>query len=69
MTDKTDRQTAPPDKLIKLQQAYAKADNEMRWLIAIISETGLRLSEAAGLHKDDIILDAPVLYINLQPHS
>jgi integrase len=41
----------------------------MRWLLAIISDTGMRLSEAAGLHKDDIILDAPLPYINLQPHS
>jgi integrase len=29
----------------------------------------MRLSEAAGLHKNDIILDAPLPYINLQPHS
>jgi len=29
----------------------------------------MRLSEAAGLHKDDIILDASVPYLNLQPHS
>ena len=67
--DRQDRQPVPPDKLIKLQQACAKADDEMRWLLAIISDTGMRLSEAAGLHKDDIILDAPLPYINLQPHS
>ena len=41
----------------------------MRWLLALISDTGMRLREAAGLHKDDIILDAPAPYINLQPHS
>ena len=43
-------------------------DDEMRWLLAIISNTGMRLSEAAGLHRDDIILDAPIPYISLQPH-
>ena len=67
--DSQDRQPVTPDKLIKLQQACAKADDEMRWLLAIISDTGMRLSEAAGLHKDDIILDAPIPYISLQPHS
>jgi len=67
--DRHDRQPVPPDKLIKLQQACTKADDEMRWLLAIISDTGMRLSEAAGLHKDDIIFDAPVPYLNLQPHS
>ena len=53
--DSQDRQPIPPEKLIKLQQACVKADDEMRWLLAIISDTGMRLSEAAGLHKDDII--------------
>jgi integrase len=67
--DSQDRQPIPPEKLIKLQQACVKADDEMRWLLAIISDTGMRLSEAAGLHKDDIILDATIPYINLQPHS
>jgi integrase len=41
----------------------------MRWLLAIISDTGMRLSEAVGLDKDDIILDAPIPYISLQQHS
>jgi integrase len=36
-----------------------REDDEMRWLLALISDTGVRLAEAAGLHKDDIILDAP----------
>ena len=67
--DSQDRQPIPPEKLIKLQQACVKADDEMRWLLAIISDTGMRLSEAAGLHKDDINLDAPIPYISLQPHS
>ena len=34
-----------------------------------MSDTRMRLSEAAGLHKDDIMLDVPIPYINLQPHS
>ena len=29
----------------------------------------MRLAEAAGLHKDDIILDTPVPYIDLKAHS
>ena len=45
-----------------------REDDEMRWLLAFISDTGMRLAEAAELHKDDITLDAPAPYINLQPH-
>jgi len=32
-------------------------DDDMRWLIALISDTGMRLAEAANLHIDDIRLD------------
>jgi integrase len=67
--DSQDRQPIPQDQLIKLQQAYVREDDEMRWLLALISDTGMRLAEAAGLHKDDIILDAPLPYIDLKPHS
>jgi integrase len=64
-----ERQPIPRDSLRSIQRDCMAIDDEMRWLLAIISDTGMRLSEAAGLHKDDIILDAPVPYLNLQPHS
>ena len=57
--DSQDRQPIPQEKLVQLQQACMREDDEMRWLLALISDTGMRLAEAAGLHKDDIILDAP----------
>jgi integrase len=64
-----ERQPIPLDAIRRIQRDCIAIDDEMRWLLAIISDTGMRLSEAAGLHKDDIILDAPVPYLNLQPHS
>jgi len=63
-----ERQPIPLDSLRSIQRDCIAIDDEMRWLLAIISDTGMRLSEAAGLHKDDIILDTPIPYINLQPH-
>ena len=66
--DSQDRQPVPKDKLIILQKACQETDDEMRWLLALISDTGMRLSEAAGLHRDDIILDAPTPHINLTAH-
>ena len=57
--DSQDRQPVPKDKLIILQKACQETDDEMRWLLALIGDTGMRLSEAAGLHRDDIIVDAP----------
>ena len=64
-----ERQPIPVDSLRSIQRDCMAIDDEMRWLLAIISDTGMRLSEAAGLHKDDIILDVSIPYINLQPHS
>ena len=43
-------------------------DDDVRWLIALISDTGMRLSEAAGLHINDINLDNDIPYIDLKPH-
>ena len=44
-------------------------DDEARWLVSLISDTEMRLSEAAGLHVDDIKLEDDVPHINLKPHS
>ena len=40
----------------------------MRWLLALISDTGMRLAEAAGLHMDDLHLDDAVPYVEIRPH-
>ena len=64
-----ERQPIPMDAIRRIQRDCVAIDDEMRWLLAIISDTGMRLSEAAGLHRDDIILDVSIPYINLQRHS
>ena len=43
-------------------------DDENRWLLALISDTGMRLSEAAGLARDDIVMDTEIPHIKLVPH-
>ena len=43
--------------------------DEARWLIGLISDSGMRLSEAAGLHKEDIVLDKKSPHIILRPHA
>ncbi|MDC3235288.1 tyrosine-type recombinase/integrase [Candidatus Puniceispirillum sp.] len=40
----------------------------MRWLIALISDTGMRLGEAAVLLREDIKVDEPIPHIVLKPH-
>jgi integrase len=52
----------------KVQSLCRVTDDEMRWLIALISDTGMRLGEAAGLLKEDIKLDDRIPHIDLKPH-
>ena len=52
----------------KVQSLCRDNDDEIRWLIALISDTGMRLGEAAGLLKEDIKLDEPIPHIHLKPH-
>ena len=54
--------------LIELQRICFKMDDEPRWLIALLSDTGMRLAEAVGLLSDDINLDDCNPHIKLQEH-
>ena len=42
----------------KVQAECHKADDEKRWLIALIADTGLRLAEGAGLLRSDFLHSA-----------
>ena len=55
---------------INLIQRRCKAvDDDMRWLVALISDTGMRLSEATGLMLDDLRLDEDIPHVIIQPHK
>ena len=53
----------------EIQSSCFEIDDDLRWLVALISDTGMRLSEATGLAIEDICLDHEVPHINLRPHS
>ena len=55
--DQKERQPIPSAALLVLQQNCKEKDDEARWLIALISDTGVRLAEAAGLAMNDVCLD------------
>ena len=65
---KTQRLPIPTDVLVTIQNERRQLDDEPRWLIALISDTGMRLSEACGLLTSDICLDGAVPHINLTAH-
>ena len=52
----------------KVQEECYKADDEKRWLIALIADTGMRLAEGAGLLRSDFIEQDGVLCVDIRPH-
>tara|TARA_B100000745_G_scaffold269322_1_gene195755 strand:- start:53 stop:727 length:675 start_codon:yes stop_codon:yes gene_type:complete len=62
------RQPIPINHIRSVQRQCEELNDEGRWLIALISDSGMRLSEAVGLHKDDVVLDHEFPHIILKPH-
>lgn len=58
----------PIENIRSIQAECKSINDDNRWLIALISDTGMRLSEAAGLLTSDIILDTDIPHINLINH-
>ena len=67
--DAKKRKPIPIENIKEIQRECMSIDDEARWLVALISDTGMRLSEAAGLHIDDIKLDCEIPHLDLKPHS
>jgi len=68
LDDVKQREPIPIEDIRQIQKDCVSYDDEARWLVSLISDTGMRLSEAAGLHVDDINLDNNVPHIDLKPH-
>jgi integrase len=69
LDDAKKRKPIPIENIREIQKECMSIDDEARWLLALISDTGMRLSEAAGLHIDDIKLDYEIPHIDLKPHA
>ena len=57
------------DSIIKLQFECFRIDDDLRHLIGLISDSGLRLAEATGLMRRDLIVDTRKPYLIVRPHS
>ena len=60
------RVSIPVETIRQIQQSCMERDDDMRWLIALISDTGMRLAEATGLHVDDLKLDEDIPYVDIK---
>ena len=62
------RQPIPDDNIRTIQNQCRRQDDDLRLLVALISDTGMRLSEAVGLLVRDIYLEDPIPHVKLRPH-
>ncbi len=71
MPDKENLETRKPipvEAIKKVQSLCRDYDDDLRWLIALLSDSGMRLGEGVGLLKSDINLDCEIPHIKLTPH-
>ena len=66
---KDKRQPIPIETIKRIQSVCMDMNDDIRWVIALVSDTGMRLAEVCGLERNDVVLDAPIPYIELQPNS
>jgi len=62
------RAVISPEDIKRVQKVCLEIADERRLLIALISDTGMRLSEAVGLVWDDVKLKHEYPHIDLKPH-
>ena len=62
------RKPLPINKIELVHKLCKEYDDDLRWLVALLSDNGMRLGEGVGLLKSDINLDCEIPHINLVPH-
>ena len=58
-----------PEEHVTIAEACRAKDDEVRWLMAILLDTGMRPREAAGLRVADVHLDVPVPFVHVRPYK
>ena len=69
LNDIKKRQPIPIETIINIQKECYQINDPNRWLIALISDTGMRLAEATGLLCSDLNLDETIPFVNIAPHT
>ena len=66
--DRQYRESIPSETIKHIQTLCREYDDDLRWLIELLSDTVMRLGEGVGLLKSDINLDCNIPHIKLIPH-
>ncbi len=64
----TKRYVPTADELLRLRERCIRQDDELRWALGLLMDTGMRLSEALGLARTDVFLDHEHPHLLIRPH-
>ena len=64
----TERQPISVGNIRTLQDRCFKIDDERRWIVALVSDSGMRLGEAVGLQKSDFQIIDGIPVVVIRPH-
>ena len=67
--ERQNKRTINASTIRKIQISSIKKSDELRLLMALISDTGMRLGEAVGLKKEDIYLDVGYPYVDIKKNE
>jgi len=66
--DRPERIPIPLATIRNIQNECRQINDEARWLIALLSDTGMRLSEALGLQTSDISTQQGMPFLSIREH-
>ena len=67
--EKEKRRSLKPHELRAASIACKEEDDELRYLFALLVNTGMRLAEATGLHTSDLFLDEQFPYLKVEANN
>jgi hypothetical protein len=65
----TERLPIPLNNLIEIQKECLRINDDVRWLVMFLSDTGMRLAEACGLSIEDLKLEGEYPHVIVKPHQ
>ena len=57
------------DEVRLIQRACIDKDDDIRWIVAILSDTGMRMSEAVAIRVEDVFLEDQYPYLALKEYE
>lgn len=67
--DSEERLPFTTEELIAIRSGVRSADDDIRWIIGLLVETGARAGEVIGLRSADLKLDAPIPHVQFRWHQ